>query len=123
MLTRRQRKAIKLMFQMTDAEVATSVEVRPETLAAWLREDDFREALAAESRSIKSAAARMTSDAALSAAKKLKETIETGKETKDSKLILDTLKASGAFAVQDDDAGESLEGMVSRLAVEDDKND
>lgn len=112
MLSWRQRKAIKLMFQMTDEEVAREVGIRTKTLAAWRRSPEFREALVAEVRAVRAATARIASQATLAAAKNLHKVLAEGK---DSKILLDALKASGAFEGQEDLSEDALEDIVRQV--------
>jgi len=117
MLSWRQRRAVKLLFQKPEEEVAAEVGVRPETIAAWRRQREFREALAAEERNVRSAATRIASDASLLAARNL-HSLLSGE--KDGKLSLDTLKASGAFEEREsEDDGETLADIVREMADRD----
>lgn len=101
------------MFQMPDDQVAAEVGVKLETIAVWRKDPEFRAALANEERAIKAAAARITSDASLMAAKNLHDLLSV--TNKDAKLSLDTLKASGAFDGLEDE-GQTLEEYVKMAA-------
>ncbi|MEN6372313.1 MAG: hypothetical protein ABFD64_09910 [Armatimonadota bacterium] len=120
MLSKKQRKAIKLMFQKPDEEVAAEVGVSIETIAKWRLFKEFQKALAAEERVIRAAAARITSDASLVAAKNLHSLLS---KSADGKLSLDTLKASGAFAERGEEAGETLEEIIREVAKGDESGD
>jgi hypothetical protein len=104
------------MFQMPDEEVSAEFGVKLETIANWRKDPEFKRALAAEERAIKAAAARITSDASLVAAKNLHGLLSG--PTKDGKLSLDTLKASGAFDGLEEE-GETLEDLVREMAADD----
>lgn len=120
MLSRRQRKAIKLMFQKPDEEVAAEIGVSVEAICKWRLNKEFRKSLADEERAIRAAAARITSDASLVAAKNLHSLLSSGS---DGKLSLDTLKASGAFTERDDEPGETLEDIIREAARGDENTD
>lgn len=113
MLTFKQRKAVRLMFQTSEEDVARELGVRVETISSWWKIPEFREALAAEARVIRSTAARIASEASLAAAKNLYKILSEGK---DGKLLLDTLKASGAFDAVVESPEESLEEIVRQVA-------
>ncbi|MBI2844577.1 MAG: hypothetical protein HYX78_14375 [Armatimonadetes bacterium] len=104
---------MKLMFCKPDEEVARELGVKLETVALWRENTEFQEALAEEEKAIKSAAARISSDASLAAAKNLHRLMTEGK---DGKLCLDTLKASGAFEKKENDPADALESLVQRAA-------
>lgn len=116
MLTGKQKKAVRLMFRMSDEEVAAEVGVRPERIAEWCKNPEFRDALVAESKAIRATAARIASDTALAAAKMLNKLLSDGK---DGKLLLDTLKASWAFSAVLDNPAESLEEILKQVAESD----
>jgi len=120
MLSKRQRKAIKLMFQMPDEEVAAEIGVPVEVIYKWRLKKEFKKSLADEERAIRAAAARITSEASLVAAKNLHNLLSNGG---DGKLSLDTLKASGAFTERDDEQGETLEDIIREVARGDENTD
>lgn len=100
MLSAKQRKAIKLMFQKPEEEIAAELGVTAEVIAKWRLNPEFRKALAAEERAIRASASRLTSEASLMAAKNLHTLLA---DPKDAKLALDTLKASGAFEEREEE--------------------
>ncbi len=113
MLSARQQKAIKRMFHLREDEVAKEVGVKPETIAKWMRSHKFRAALNAEEEAVRAAAARITSEASLAAAKRLHEQLSN---QGDAKLALDTLKASGAFNERET-KGPTLEEAIREVAA------
>jgi len=125
-LTRKQKLAIESLFHKAEEEVATSVGVRKETLRRWKSQPEFAAALAARSREIRAAAARILSMSSLTAAEKLKALIDSsGPETKtDPKILLDALKASGLFdAVAEPEEGVTLDQLIAeatRMALAED---
>lgn len=116
MLSWKQRRAVKLMFQKSDDEVAEEVGVKLKTVARWRRMPEFREALVAEEKLIRASAARIASDASLEAARNLHKIMAEGK---DGKLSLDILKASGAFEEREADAAEALEDVMQKAGETD----
>jgi hypothetical protein len=114
MLTAKQKKAVRLMFQMTDDEVAREVGVTPETVALWRRRLEFAEALASEERAIRAAASRIAAGASLEAARRLRHTLEHGGD----KALLDVLKASGAFQERAESAEEAIEAVIAQSVRE-----
>ena len=112
MLSRRQLRAVKRLFQKSEEEVAAEIGVKAETIVIWLQSLEFRKALIAEGRTIRAAAARITTDVSLSAAKNLQKQLS---DAKDGKLALDILKASGAFEEQKEDEEDPLESILQEV--------
>ncbi len=116
-LTNKQKLAVEKLFRQTDSETAASLGVSLETLQRWKRQPAFQAAIAAKTKEIRSAAARMLSMGLLAAAQKLKSLIEAGgpNDRSDPKILLDTLKASGLFeeAASEDQAGDSIEQAIA----------
>lgn len=111
MLTAKQKKALRLMFKMTDQEVMAELGVQPETMAKWKKDPDFLTALADEEREARVAVSRMATEASLQAAKNLHTQVSTGK---DAKLSLEILKASGAFAEREESNDDAFGAIVRR---------
>ena len=116
-LTRKQKLAIESLFHRAEEEVAASVGVRMDTLRRWKSQPEFAAALAARSREIRAAAARILSMSSLTAAEKLKALIDAAGrqgEKADPKVLLDTLKASGLFdAAAEPEEGVSLDQLIA----------
>ena len=119
-LTKKQKLAIESLFHKAEEEVAASVGVRKETLRRWKSQPEFAAALAARSREIRAAAARILSMSSLTAAEKLKALIDASGqqgEKADPKVLLDTLKASGLFdAAAEPEEGISLDQLIAEAA-------
>lgn len=113
MLTKKQCKAVKLLFQKSEEEVASELGIKVETIEKWKMTRKFRRALVEEGRAIRAAAARITSEASLTAAKNLQRLLS---DAKDGKLALDTLKASGAFTEKEGSGEETLEDVLREVA-------
>jgi len=112
-LSWRQRRAVRLMFLKTDAEIADELGVRESTIASWRHSNEFRSALKEEARIIRSATSMLACGAALAAARSLRTILE---ESRDAKLMLDMLKVAGAFEPAEDEPSETLEDVLRRLA-------
>ena len=113
MLSRKQSKAVKLLFQKTEEEVAAEIDVKLEMIEKWKSIPEFRKALIEEGQAIRAAAARITSEASLTAARNLRRLLS---DAKDGKLALETLKASGAFEEKKTDKEEALDGVLQEVA-------
>lgn len=108
------------MFQKPDEEVAAEVGVSIETIVKWRLSKEFQRALASGERAIRAAAARITSDASLIAAKNLHNLLSNGA---DGKLSLDTLKASSAFAEREEEPKQTLEDVIREVTRGDESGD
>ena len=101
------------MFLMPDEDVAKEMGVRVQTIENWRERADVRAELQRLHREYKAAASRLASRRACDAAIKLGELLERG----DQKVMLDTLKASGAFDYEDaTDTGAELEAIIEAAA-------
>jgi len=113
MLSESQCKAIRLMFDKPDEDVAAEIEVSPDTISEWKQDPEFRQALSLAERAIKSTTARLASAAVLIAAMNLKAAL---RDNKDNKLALDTLKSSGAFELKLEDETQTLADVLREIA-------
>jgi hypothetical protein len=98
-----------------DSTVAEMLGIRLGTLRGWMRMDDFAKALADREREQKSSAVRIASQAVVNAAASLCQAAGEPSKT-DIKVLLEVLKASGAFEQTPDDPGEAL-AQIIRLAA------
>lgn len=112
-ISSRQRRAVRLMFLMTDSEIAEELGVRRSTVSSWRKNPEFSTALREESRLVRSAVSTLLSGVILAAARGLKEALEKGA---DVKLMLDTLKAASAFDPAEEEPAETLEDVLKRIA-------
>jgi len=121
MLSTKLKEAARKMFFLPEEEVAKAMGVQVRTVRRWLKRSDFRAELRQLQQEYRQAAARFASRQARDAALKLGELIEN----RDPKVLLDTLKASGAFEYQDAaDADGGLDAILEKLAaVDEDKTD
>ncbi|GEM_PF-907472 len=108
------RNAVDLLMSHQVSVVAEMLGVRLLTLRQWMAEDEFAAALAARETEQRRSLARMARQAAVNAASCLAQlAAEPGKA--DAKLLLDLIKASGAFDEQEADPAAALAEMI-RLA-------
>ncbi|MCE5314497.1 MAG: hypothetical protein ABFD49_08720 [Armatimonadota bacterium] len=118
----KRRAAIELLMCHPDTVVAEMLGLRLSTLRQWMRQDDFTEALRRREREQSAESKRLARQAALNAASALCQiTSESAKS--DAKALLDILKASGAFEVDNIDAGEALAEIIKRASQEEDDHE
>ncbi len=114
MLSAKQKRAVRLMFRMTDEEVAGEIGVTQEAIDGWRKKPQFAAALAGEERQIRAAASRIAAGASLEAARRLHQMLDGGAE----KSALDVLKASGAFQERVEGAEDAIEALIARAVEE-----
>ena len=117
----RRRAAIDLLMCHPDSVVAEMLGIRLSTLRQWMREESFTEALREREREQASEFKRLARQAALNAASALCQMTSESTKT-DGKVLLEILKASGAFEAPEVDPGEALAEIIRR-ASEGDDND
>lgn len=114
-LTPRMRKAARLMFLMADEDVAKEINVQVETVEKWRERPEVKAELQRLHRELRAAAARFAARQAHDAAIKLRDAIEKG----DAKVLLDTLKAAGAFEYKEaEEVGPGLQALFRRIDEE-----
>ena len=114
MNTRRQA-ALELLMSHPDTVVAEILGVRLSTLTRWMQMADFAHALKGREREQEASLTRMARQAALNAAASLCQAAGEPSKT-DIKVLLEVLKASGAFEETSEDPGEALAEII-RLAA------
>ncbi|OFX14979.1 MAG: hypothetical protein A2Z18_05430 [Armatimonadetes bacterium RBG_16_58_9] len=110
----RRRTAVELLMSYPDSTVAEMLGVRLGTLRGWMRIDDFAKALADREREQEESGRRIARQAVVNAAASLCQAAGEPSKT-DIKVLLEVLKASGAFNETPDDPGEAL-AQIIRLA-------
>lgn len=118
----RRRAAIDLLMCHLDSIVAEMLGIRLSTLRQWMREESFMEALREREREQTAEFRRLARQAALNAASALCQ-ITSGSAKTDGKVLLEILKASGAFETPDVDPGEALAKIIKRASEDDDDED
>ncbi|MCE5322053.1 hypothetical protein LLG46_01920 [bacterium] len=117
----RMRSAIELLMCHPDNMVAEMLGVKLPTLRGWMREDSFMEALREREKEQASESRRLARQAALNAASALcRMTSESTKA--DGKVLLEILKASGAFETPEVDPGEALAEIIRRASEDKDED-
>ena len=114
MNTRRQT-AVDLLMSYPDSVVAEMLGVRLGTLRRWMHMEDFAEALDQRDKEQKATVARIARQAAVNAAASLCQVASEPSKT-DIKVLLEVLKACGAFEEKAEDAGQAL-AQIIRLAT------
>ena len=103
------------MMSHPDTVVAEMLGVRLSTLRRWIQAPDFAEELKAREREQSASLARMARQAAVNAAASLCQAADEPSKT-DIKVLLEVLKASGAFEETPEDPGEAL-AQIIRMAA------
>lgn len=113
-----QTSALDLLMSYPDSTVAEMLGVKVSTLTRWMSAPGFRAALREREREQKSSAARIARQAAINAASTLCQRVADSTKA-DAKVLLEVLKASGAFDVEAVDPADALAEVLSRISSED----
>lgn len=116
----RRARAIDYLMSCTPEQAAEALGVRIQTLEQWMQMEDFKEALRVREREDKRSLARIARRAALNAAQTLAD-IATDRAKPDVKILLELVKASGAFEQEAEDASDGFDEIIRRL--QGDEND
>jgi hypothetical protein len=122
MLNGKQRKAVRLLFEMPEDAVAEELGVRPETLRAWKADSEFAAEMRARDREAKESAARIISNTVAHAAARIYGMVvvsaDGGPAKLDVKALVDMLKGSGLLgaALKGNSDAERLENYIARIA-------
>ncbi len=103
--------AIELLLSYPDHVVAEMLGIRLQTLARWMHDAGFAETLRAREREQKRSLARIARQSALRAAATLCDMAGNGARP-DPKVLVDILKASGAFEPEQDDPAEAIREII-----------
>ena len=109
------RSAIELLMSYPDTTVAEMLGVELRTVRRWLAEPNFARALRDREKQQRSSASRIARQVVISSASSLCQTVENT-EKPDGKVLLEVLKASGAFEASQQDTGESLADVIRQTA-------
>jgi transcriptional regulator with XRE-family HTH domain len=110
----RRARAVDYLMSCTPEQTAEALGVRIQTLEQWMKMDDFKEALRAREREDKRSLARIARRAAINAAQTLSD-IAADRTKPDVKVLLEIVKASGAFEKEAEDANDGLDEIIRRL--------
>ena len=107
----RLRAAVELLLSHPDTIIAEMLGVRLSTLRSWMQIDQFAEALRDREREQEHAARRIARQAVLNSAAKLCQ-LASDPAKPDAKVLLEVLKASGAFESEPEDPGAALAEVI-----------
>jgi len=118
MLTEKQTKAVEMLFELTDDEVARRLKIKPATLEAWKRNPEFAQALRRRLMENRRAAARILSRLYVEASRELEALIRSDDDKNKPKAIIELLKVSGIFKELGLEEEDDIGGLLERLADE-----
>lgn len=122
MLNERKRKAVELLFEDTEAEVAKKLKIGLETLAHWIEELEFREALNLHMKGYQRTTARMLTLLYLECCRELREIVHDKDDKSRYKVAVDILKAGGVLKdgpLYGDDS-DPIGDLIESLSTDDD---
>ena len=111
----RRRTAIELLMSHPDSTVAEMLGVRLITLRQWLHDPEFSQALRDREREQRTSAGRIARQAVINAATSLCQAVSDPSKP-DVKALLEVLKASGVFEIEQEDPGEALAEIIRQAA-------
>ena len=127
MLNDKKRKAVELLFEFTEAEVASKLRINRKMLREWMNELEFQQAIGEEIRANRQTSVRRLSRLYLDACKEINEIIHEKEDKNRHRVIVDILKVSGLLkaSTEEDAAGglDSVQALVARLADEDEREE
>jgi hypothetical protein len=103
--------AVELLMSYPDTVVAEMLGVRLQTVVRWMQDEDLAETLRSREREQARSLARLARQAAVRAAAALCQAAGNGSKP-DPKVMLDILKASGAFEAEQADPAEALRDII-----------
>ena len=118
MLTETQTKAVEMLFELTDDEVARRLKIRQKTLEAWKQNPEFVQALRRRLIENRRAAARILSRLYVEASRELEALIHSDDDKNKPKAIIELLKVSGLFKELGLEEEDDVGGLLERLADE-----
>lgn len=119
MLSKMQKKAVGLLFEKSDAEVAARLKIKQSELDAWKSDPEFVQALCDRLRENRRVASRILSRICVDACRELQALIGSDDDKNKPKAIIEVLKASGLFKDMVGGDGDYVGNLLGRLADED----
>jgi hypothetical protein len=116
MLSKNQLRAVGLLFEMTDEEVARRLRISRDTLDQWKQSPEFVQALCERLKENRQMAGRILSQICVQACRQLQHLIESDDERNKPKAIIDVLKASGLFKELEVSEGDYVSSLLERFA-------
>ena len=125
MLSEKKQKAVELLFEFTEAEVAAKLKINRKMLREWMNELEFQQAIGEEIRANRQASVRKLSRLYLDACKEINEIIHEKEDKNRHRVIVDILKVSGLLKASTEEeaggGGETIDMILARIAAEDEK--
>ena len=121
MLTEKKRRAVELLFEDTEAEVAKKLKISLETLVQWIEELEFREALNGHMKGYQRSTTRLLSRLYLECCRELNAIIHDKEDKTRHRVALDLLKAGGLLRegpLEERPEEESVDEIIARLTME-----
>jgi hypothetical protein len=122
MLSNRQRKAVRLLFEMPDDQVAEELGIQTRTLRRWKGQREFIEAVVGKGRESQESIRRIASNVVIHGATRLREALVMEDRKADLKVLCDLVKSTGVLAdiLKSEEGGEELHVLLDRIAAEPD---
>ena len=123
MLSEKKRRAVDLLFEHTEGEVAKKLKVSLETLAQWIEEMEFREALNFQMKGYQRTTSRMLALLYLECCRELRAIIHDKEDKNRHRVAVDLLKAGGVLKEGElSEVGyDPIEALIESLSEEDGK--
>ena len=121
MLTEKKRRAVEMLFESTEGEVATRLRISRQTLEHWIEELEFRQSIYGTMKGYRRATARMLSLLYLDACRELSAIIHDKEDKTRHRVAVDILKASGMLREDplESEDYDPIGDLVERLSQED----
>jgi myo-inositol-1-phosphate synthase len=123
MLSSTQSRAVELLFEFTDAEVAAKLRIKRETLEAWKQNPEFVQAVQERLKENRQAAVRILSRVYLNACREIEALVRSDDDKNKHKVIVDILKASGLLKELGAEETDYVDTLLQRLADEHDEEE
>ncbi|HUV03634.1 MAG TPA: hypothetical protein VMX94_00845 [Armatimonadota bacterium] len=118
MLTETQTRAVDMLFELTDEEIARKLKIKRATLESWKRKPEFAQALRRRLMENRRAAARILSRLYVEASRELEALIRSDDDKNKPKAIIELLKVSGLFKELGLEGDDDIGNLLERLADE-----
>ena len=120
MLGIKQKRAVALLFEMTEAEVAKTLRISRATLDAWKAKPEFVEAVQQHLKDNRQASIRMLSRINLDACREAEAMLRSDDDKNKPRLIMDLLKASGLTKEAGFEEADPVGDIMRRFSNEED---
>jgi hypothetical protein len=119
MLTEKKRRAVELLFECTEAEVARKLRISRRTLESWIGELEFRQAINGQINGNRRATVRMLSLLYLDSCRELSAIVHDKDDKTRHRVAVDILRASGLLKEgPEEEDGDGIEELLARLGEE-----